>query len=393
MRALFAVLALIGAAMYNVNATAQTEILKIGYLELKDDARYAYRRPYAGIQVRTVARPFAGAELAVKGSRIQGRAVGVAFELVRYEGKSADDLATAVARMHAEDGVDFFLTDLSAGVLTEVARGNRDQVLLLNVSERSDALRSADCQPHVLHAIPSYAMLSDALAQYIISKKWREVFMLTGSAPEDDAFAQAFRRSAKRLGADIVASKDFILSNDPRERDKTNIALMTAGEDYDVVFLADSDGEFGRYVPYETSQPRPVIGTEGLVADAWYWAWERHGAPQLNQRFDKAAGRFMEDIDWAAWVSVKVIVEALVRTRSSDFETLKSYILGDELTLDGYKGSPLNFRPWNKQLRQPILLHTHNAVLERAPIRGFLHASNNLDTLGLDQAESQCRSD
>ena len=46
---------------------------------------------------------------------------------------------------------------------------------------------------------------------------------------------------------------------------------------------------------------------------------------------------------------------------------------------------------WNNQLRQAILLHTHNAVLARAPIEGFLHQKNNLDTLGSDESESGCR--
>ena len=55
------------------------------------------------------------------------------------------------------------------------------------------------------------------------------------------------------------------------------------------------------------------------------------------------------------------------------------------------KAPPGSFRRWNRQLRQPILLHTHNAVIERAPLPQFLHATNHLDTLGLDQPDSDCR--
>ena len=65
----------------------------------------------------------------------------------------------------------------------------------------------------------------------------------------------------------------------------------------------------------------------------------------------------------------------------------------DAFTLDTYKGTPGNFRPWNNQLRQAVLLHTHNAVIARAPIEGFLHQTNNLDTLGRDRPESACRFD
>ncbi|MCK5624155.1 MAG: amino acid ABC transporter substrate-binding protein, partial [Alphaproteobacteria bacterium] len=58
---------------------------------------------------------------------------------------------------------------------------------------------------------------------------------------------------------------------------------------------------------------------------------------------------------------------------------------------DAYKGNPASFRPWNNQLRQPILLHTHNAVAARAPLDGFLHRRDVLDTLGIDEPESKCR--
>jgi ABC transporter substrate binding protein (PQQ-dependent alcohol dehydrogenase system) len=185
--------------------------------------------------------------------------------------------------------------------------------------------------------------------------------------------------------------KDFLLGNDPRQRDQNNIALLTSTPEHDVVFLADSDGEFGRYVPYQTSHARPVVGTEGLVAAAWHWTWERHGAPQLNQRFEKRAKRTMRAADWATWAAVKSIVESVARTGSTDFPALVRYLKSDELTLDVYKGTPASFRPWNNQLRQPILLHTHNAVIERAPLPQFLHSANDLDTLGFDAPESACK--
>jgi ABC transporter substrate binding protein (PQQ-dependent alcohol dehydrogenase system) len=134
-----------------------------------------------------------------------------------------------------------------------------------------------------------------------------------------------------------------------------------------------------------------VAGSQGLRASAWHWAWERHGAPQLNQRFDKQAGREMTDADWAAWAAYKLIVEAAARTGSTDFNAVTAWLKGDVLRFDAYKGNPASFRPWNNQLRQPILLHTHNAVTARAPLDGFLHRSDVLDTLGIDEPESKCR--
>ena len=61
------------------------------------------------------------------------------------------------------------------------------------------------------------------------------------------------------------------------------------------------------------------------------------------------------------------------------------------MNLDGAKASPLSVRPWDHQLRQPILLATNNAVVEIAPLGGFVHPVNDLDTLGPDRAASACR--
>lgn len=370
---------------------AEATPFPIGYLEVTDDPRYEEKRAYARIRVKPHDRPRPGAELAVRGSRILGRAVKMKFSLERGSGKTAADLISEVERRWTA-GIRFFLIDADAAVVNAVAEATKGrELLLLNVSEPADILRGSGCWAHLAHAIPSHAMLTDALAQFLAARKWRDVLVLKGPLPADAAFAQAFEASARRFGVRVVKARDFVLGNDPREREKNNVALMTAEGDYDVVFLADTEGEFGRYVPYQTNLASPVIGTEGLIAEAWHWAWERHGAPQLNQRFEKYAKRRMTGTDWAAWAAIKAIVESAVRTKSTDFKTVRAYLLGDELTLDGYKGTPSSFRPWDNQLRQPVLLRTHNAVIERAPIKGFLHPTENMDTLGYDRGDRRCR--
>ena len=371
-------------------ADAAAQELTIGYLALKKDARYGKKRTYARYLTEALGRPYTGAKVAIEESKFVGSAVGVEFKLERRRARSKKSLVKAALKF-ADAGVNYVLIDAPAALVDEVARATRDRDLLLfNISARDDVLRQKQCQPHLLHIIPSHAMTADALVQYLISKKWREVLVLTGPRPEDEHLTAAFNRSAKRFGVEIVETRPFVLSNDPREREKNNVALLTAGADYDVVFVADTDGEFARDVPYQTVQPRLVVGSEGLAATGWHWAWERHGAPQLENRFRKAAKRPMRDPDWAAWMAVKAVVEAVLRTEGGDFPTVRDYLLGDEIVLDGFKGNRLNFRPWNRQLRQPLLLITHNWVVERAPLRGFLHQTNNLDTLGFDERDSRC---
>ena len=234
-------------------------------------------------------------------------------------------------------------------------------------------------------------MLMDALAQYLVSKRWQEVLVLAGPRPADEEMLAAFERSAKRFKIDVTDTRAFVLGTDPRQRGQNNVALLTRKGGYDVVFVADATGDFAKEVPYQVQKPRPVAGGAGLVADWWHWAWERHGAPQLNGRFQKRAKRPMTGYDWAAWVAVKAVVEALLRTRSTRFETLTEYIRGEKIVIDGFKGNRLNFRSWSGQLRQPIFITTGEWVVARTPLEGFLHATNNMDTLGVDERETACQ--
>ena len=392
MRLLALILLLMALQPLAVAAAAERAPFTIGYLEIAGDPRYAEVRNYTGLKLRTTRRPFPGAQVAARGSRATGRALGLTLGLERAQAADAEGLAAEIRRLREEAGIRFFLVDADAGTLLALADAVRgDDVLLFNVSETADRLRRADCRANVMHVIPSRAMLMDALAQYLAARNWRRVLVLRGEEAADAAAVAAFERSATKFGLKLVAVKDFVLGHDPRNRARNNIALMTAGPDHDVLFLADGYGEFGRYVPYQTQLPRPVVGGQGLAASAWHWAWERHGAPQLNQRFDRHAGREMKDADWAAWAAYRLVVEAAARTGGGDFAAVAAYVKGADLTFDAYKGNPASFRPWNNQLRQPLLLHTHNAVAARAPLDGFLHRRDVLDTLGIDEPESTCR--
>jgi ABC transporter substrate binding protein (PQQ-dependent alcohol dehydrogenase system) len=370
--------------------SAEPTTVTFGYLSIQDDPRYAQLETYANIVLRPAIDPFAGAETALREGRILGRALGAKFALERVEGTSADDLMAGLEQLY-DSGTRFFLIDAPGDIVAAVADRTRDRdLLLINVSATDDALRGEQCAPQLLHTAPSLAMLTDAMAQYAALKDWRQILLLQGPLAADQVLADAFEHSATRFGGKIVARRQFVPTNDPRQRELNNIVLLTTGEDYDAVFVADTDGEFGRYFPYQVALPRPVIGSVGLVADAWHWAFERYGAPQLNQRFERIADRRMTGPDWSAWAAVRVVIEAIARSKSTELDVVEGYLRGDQLSFDMYKGVPGSFRDWDNQLRQPILLHTHDAVIERAPIERFLHPTNYLDTLGADRPESSC---
>jgi ABC transporter substrate binding protein (PQQ-dependent alcohol dehydrogenase system) len=110
----------------------------------------------------------------------------------------------------------------------------------------------------------------------------------------------------------------------------------------------------------------------------------------VNSRFEKKYNRRMNDRDWAAWIAVKAVSEAVRNKKSIELADIRADLLNQKLKLDAFKGGGYSFRPWDNQLRQPVLMVTDNWVASVTPLKAFLHSSNNLDTLGFDQPESKC---
>ena len=62
----------------------------------------------------------------------------------------------------------------------------------------------------------------------------------------------------------------------------------------------------------------------------------------------------------------------------------------NQQSLDGSKGVSMQFRPWDGQLQQTLLLTDGQGVISTAPVEGVLHPRNVLDTLGADSSEKRC---
>ena len=331
-----------------------------------------------------------GAELAIADNNTTGQFTHQQFQLQRIQVPADGD---AVAAFSQQLKPDWGLVVLNLPAAAQLAIADLPQaqsLLLFNASSSDDALRNQQCRSQLLHILPSRAMRADALAQYMLKKRWQKWLLITGPTTEDQAYAEAIRRAAKRFGLKLVAEKQWTADLESRRSAQAELPVFTQGDDYDVLVVADEQGLFGEYLDYRTWRPRPVIGTQGLVASAWHRTHELWGASQLQNRFYQKAGRPMDEQDYAAYLAVRAIGEASVRKQSQQVAAIKAYLLSDAFALQGYKGKPLSFRPWDGQLRQPILLAAPRSLVAVAPIDGFLHPKTELDTLGVDQAESGC---
>jgi ABC transporter substrate binding protein (PQQ-dependent alcohol dehydrogenase system) len=331
-----------------------------------------------------------GAELGLKDSNATGRFIGLGFTLDTKVVEPGDDIRTAFQDLPDRR---FVVLNAPAADVLAVADlpAARDSVLL-NIAAPDTRLREADCRKNLLHVLPSRAMLTDALVQFLAFKRWSRILLVVGPAPGDALYAEALRRSARKFGARIVAESSYDpKGGDVRDTALREFALPTRGPEHDVVAVADEAGEFGPSLNYNTASPRPLVGTQGLSAAAWGRPVEAWAAVQLQGRFRKLAGRAMRPVDWAGWMAVHAVGEAAVKARSTDPGTVRTTLLAPAFEVGGFKGRPLSFRTWDGQLRQPVFLLWPGAVTATAPIEGFLHHRTELDTLGVDEPESACR--
>ncbi len=340
----------------------------------------------------------AGAKLAMADNNTTGRFIDQSFSIEDVK-LAPDDDAVGAARKLIDSGVRFLIVDLPADKLLQVADAARGaDALVFNAGAPDERLREEDCRANVIHTAPSRAMLADGLAEYLIWKQWRRWFLVVGSHPEDIALGAAYERAAKKFGGKIVEKRTFEDTGGGRRSDSGVVqtqrqmpVFTQKAPDYDVLIAADENDVFGGYLPYRTWDPRPVAGSGGLRPTSWDPSHELWGAQQLQNRFERMFHRGMTARDNQAWLAMRMIGDAVNRTKSADPKAALNLMLSPGFDVAGFKGVKLTLRPWNLQLRQPILLTDGRGTVSVSPQEGFLHQVSELDTLGLDQPETKCK--
>ncbi|HEY0145997.1 MAG TPA: ABC transporter substrate-binding protein [Methylovirgula sp.] len=269
--------------------------------------------------------------------------------------------------------------------------------IIFDIRTSDDGLRQEQCRSNVFHFLPNTAMRTDALAQYLVWKHWPNWLLVSGKQPADIAYADDVKQSAHKFGAKVVDERFYTYAAGSRRTDtghqqvQQQLPLVTqSAPPYDVVFVADDSQVFGEYMPYRTWEPRPVVGTAGLIATAWARAYEEQGGTQLQNRFERKVGRIMTERDYSAWLGIRAFGEAILRSNTIQLAALRTYLLSDRFGVAGYKSESMNFRKWDQQLRQPVLLTSARDLVSVSPQEGFLNPNYLTDTLGFDQPESKC---
>jgi ABC transporter substrate binding protein (PQQ-dependent alcohol dehydrogenase system) len=379
------------AAVASLPAAALAVDVNAAVLRVDTDALL----PISRMDLKPEDLGFAGATLATQDNQTTGQFMGHTYT-VETVATSPEEAEGALAALK-EQGIRIVVVMADDDLTLSLADAAGEDVLVLNALAPGNALRDADCRANMLHVAPSRAMLTDALAQYLMWKKWDEWVLIQGSHPEDLALAAAYRRSAQKFGAKIVEERGFDDTGGARRTDtglvlvQRQIPLFTQDmKRHDVVVVADEADVFAAHLPYHTWEPELIVGSAGLRPATWMPAHEAWGATQFQTRFEKLTKRYAREDDYQVWLALRVVGEAVTRTGKADPASIREYALGDEFELGAFKGQPVTFRPWNGQLRQPILLTDGRVTVSVSPQDGYLHQVSPLDTLGIDQPESAC---
>lgn len=405
--AAYGFVALAGAALANPEATAEKQpelpaaanagpavAVTINYITKK----YPEPPPLSLLDKVLTDEGVQGARVALKENNMTGRMLNHSYELKETIVEKNDDVVAAFKGL-LEGGQRLFVANLERADLVAVADlPEAKDAIILNVRASDDELRGADCRQNLFHIIPSYAMRADALAQYLIWKKWRNWFLIVGQKPEDLAYAAAIKRAATRYKASIVEERVYKFDAGSRRTDsghqqiQTQMPLLTQGaRDHDVIFVADMSETFGDYLQYRTYVPRPVVGSHGLQALSWHRSFEQYAGTQMQNRFERLANRTMTERDYTSWLGIRAFGEAVTRISKNSVADIRSYMLSKNFGVAGFKGQGMTFRNWDNQMRQPILLSGARALVSISPQDGFLHQKFLTDTLGYDEPETQCR--
>ena len=361
----------------------------------------------------------AAAELAAEEANYIAEAFGKIVRLKTEKASSPDDAAKKATKLIRQGRVKAILgggnDSLTRAIQDTTAR---EGVIFLNTMSRSEALRGSRCHRLTFHVEGSLAMYTDAIGQWLISgaKKTRWGFLTpdSGAGAEMERLA---KRALERNRGTAVARE--VVPPSTRDYRGAFAKLAKAGPDVLIINLSGPPlltalaqfTELGLEVhvagaameTLEFWRAEPTTLT-GVWPALWFYGFRKYSGRELNKRLAERLGHPAESHAWASYTAMKAVWEAVLKGGRSDATGLVSFFEQGR-GVDAHKGVPLTFRPWDHQLRQPLMVLRSKVPppgkprwdifdeVDEVPLRGTPGESRAavLDTLGLSATESQCK--
>ena len=357
-----------------------------------------------------------GASLGEQEVNLQAGYVGKRLRILFATGGRSSEVVAKAEQLISEHGVHALMGSVSGAATIKLSQLAQERGLVFfNIGSDVDSLRGAKCQPNTFSIGPSLTMRVRALGQWVLVKKeWSRWAILTGESRTEGRLARAAAVYLEANGGSVAGE---ISLSEAEAHAPEPILSRLAALNPDFVYLAVT-GEAQQLIleAYRAAGIETPIGgaqaewvrfgrATGGMTGYWSAGWSHlnriFGASELNNRYVDFAGIPMTERAWSAWAGVKILGESMLRAEDTSAEGLAAH-LRKNLQFDGYMGRALNFRPWNQQLRQSMVVLRVNSgspwngwdalVPESSvPLRGLPGwRGNPLDSLGYTADETEC---
>lgn len=319
-----------------------------------------------------------------------GRSVeaeGTALEILFASSPTPDAAVRAGERMVETGDICALVGGVGEGqaeVLAEIA--TRAKIPFFNVGETSDVFRREAFSPYLFHIEASDAMYLDAMGQLAAQLGQTRWAVISDTSARGKAMADRAQLAAEKSGCTIAGTVLVQPAFPVYYAEIDELAQIDA----DVIFvLVNFQDQFPITVQMEESGiETPVLFFPHTIAQTRdFIAASRNRLPTLNPRHRVALwdttdptpeaeefnlqvrARYAEPADptaWSAYHAIKIITDTVLATGSIEAEAMIAHLEDPNTTFDVAKGDGVSFRPWDHQLRQPLVtLEVNDEVVWR----------------------------
>lgn len=399
-----------GAAVAGMSAlglptlvAAQTEKIKIGHLT-----------PLTGFLGALGDYAVQGIKMAAEEINATGGVMGRQLEVISEDSVNPQTASSKAQRMIERDKVTVLMGEInSASALTIAQVAARNKTLFMSIGARSDALRGKDCNRYTFHVDIPVTVMVNAAGEALLREglvKGKKIYALTS----DYLFGHDLSRQAKRffaanggtvIGDELVPTDltDFSAQLLKIRQAKPDLVATNLGGNQVTNFVKQY-AEFGLQFPvagFNLNTADAWAAGEGNLGGIWPTVWHHElktpGSQAFVEKFTKKYGRIPENHAWIEYVSLKMMAQAMIATKSTDSEKLIAYF-ESEAQFDVLKARKAYFRSWDHQLMQEAYPFTVKPKGQSKNKQDFLQfgeavpaANEPLDKLAPPKSESACK--
>lgn len=391
-----------GLAMPGVLRAQDTGPLRIGHLT----PRTGFLGPMGEYAVL-------GVTMAVEEVNAAGGVLGRKIELLTEDSVNPQTASTKAQRMVERDKVHALVGEISSASGLAIAQvANRTKTLFMQTGCNSDELRGKSCNRYMFHLEACNTMYVRTIGQALLrdgmvkGKKW--MAFTADYAFGHDLFKQTRKFMDEHGG--IFVSNDM-LPTDATEFSASLLKIRQQKPDLVISNLAGNQTtnftkqyhEFDIEVPFAGADMNMTsiwgagkAGFSGVWPIIWTHQVDAPSAKDFVARFQKRWNRLPENQAVNDYLAIKILAEAMTKTKSIEAEKVISYLESD-VKFDLLRARQGYFRPWDHQLVYEMYTVMPNPdknagkfdfMTTSAPVPG---PSESLEVLAPTQEENMCK--